>query len=63
MGIVQLIQLVATLAGAAKDISDVATAMHAQGLTVVPPEHMAKVQAALDSVPDAAWDENHANTG
>jgi hypothetical protein len=60
MPIIQIIQLIATLAGAAKDISDVVTDMHAQGLTEPSPEHLKKISAALATVPDdAVWAANH----
>lgn len=53
MGVLQLIQLLATMAGAAKDISDVVTVLQAQGHpenAPIPPEHQAKVDAAIASV-------------
>jgi hypothetical protein len=53
MTILQILQLLATLAGAAKDVTDVVSTLRAQGHAdnaPIPPEHLATVTAALASV-------------
>jgi hypothetical protein len=70
MTVLQLIQLIAALAGAAKDISGVMEDIHARDLKPgdqIPAEHLAKVTAAMGTVAnartDAEWDADHQNTG
>lgn len=55
MTILQILQLVSALAGAAKDVSDLATTLRAQGHpddAPIPVEHQAKIAAALATVKD-----------
>ena len=62
----QVIQLIAALAGAAKDVADIVTDLHAQGLIKdgepIPVEHLARIKAVMPDVPDE-WDIDHTNVG
>lgn len=62
----QVIQLIAILAGAAKDAADIVTDLHKQGLIKdgepIPLEHLARIKAALPNLADE-WDLDHQNSG
>lgn len=65
MTILQIISLIASLAGAAKDVQGVVDDLKAQGHpddAPIPAEHAAKITAAMQSVSSqtSVWDETHA---
>lgn len=62
----QVIQLIAILAGAAKDAADIVTDLHKQGLIKdgepIPAVHLARIKAVMPQIPDE-WDIDHENSG
>lgn len=62
----QILQLVSALAGAAKDVADVVSDLHSQGLIKdgepIPAVHMERIKAAMPDLPDE-WGIDHTNTG
>jgi hypothetical protein len=69
MSLLALIQLITTLAGAAKDIQDIVDGLESKGHpsdAEIPAESLKALHAALKSVPtlvDTDWDINHENNG
>jgi len=69
MTLIALIELLVTITGGVKDITEIVTFLQAQGVKpgdLIPAEHLEKVKAALKPVSDASdieWDTDHTNYG
>lgn len=61
MTVIEIFTLIATLAGAAKDLGEVYEILQKSGLKqddLIPPEHLARIQQILCQV-NPEWDVNH----